>query len=246
MTSLSKCRICLGDLRGSVVGHFSVCNQCGIHYNTVIPTKQALRQSLNGMMLTACSSKQKMQRRLDKAHQQLDIIDPHISARRHKYTPTKTWFDGKFYDVGAAGGFVMKAAYDKGWGVYGNELSQTAIAWAKRTYDISIFHGFLEDDPIAIASTFDLIVFWNTLEHMIDPIATLAFATRMLGPQGHLHIRVPIKTGADMVKFHEVGHMVEFGERSLKLLRRMNGLEEVTKSYPDSRIPCVDLLWRKP
>lgn len=233
MISLSECRICRHSLRGPIVGHFFVCDRCGIHYNTVIPTKQALKQSLKGMMLTACSNKHRMQRRLDKANQQLDIIAPYIST-------------GELYDVGAAGGFLMKAAYDRGWDIYGNELSQAAVIWAKRTYNISIFNGFLEDDPLATTSTFDLIVFWNTLEHMINPITTLAFATRMLGQQGYLHIRVPIKTKADMIRFHEKGHIVEFSQQSLEILRKKNGLEEVTKSYPDSRIPCVDLLWRKP
>ncbi len=233
MINLSECRICKGKLHGPVVGNFFVCNQCGIHYNTIIPTKPALLQSLSKMMLTACSSQSGMQRRLRKAHQQFDIIAPHISG-------------GKFYDVGAAGGFVMKAAQDRGWKVCGNELSHTAVKWAKHTYNISIFHGFLEDDPAATVSMFDLIVFWNTLEHMIDPVETLAFATKILKPQGCIHIRVPIKTEVNMVKFHEVGHMVEFSEQSLDILRKQNGLEEITRSHPESRIPCVDLLWRKP
>lgn len=228
-----KCKICLGNLHGPVVGNFFVCNQCKMHYNTVIPTKHALLQSLQEMMLTACFSKHGMQRRLNKANKQFDIISPYIST-------------GKLYDVGAAGGFVMKVANDRGWNVHGNELSKTATIWAKRTYDISIFNGFLEDDPIATASTFNLIVFWNTLEHMIDPIATLAFARMMLRPQGYMHIKVPIKTEADIIKFHEKGHMVEFSLQSLEILCKKNCMEEIYKFHPKSRIPCVNLLWRKP
>lgn len=233
MNDILQCKICLGNLRGPIVGNFFVCDQCSIHYNTVVQTKKALKQSLCGMMLTACSSPQKMQKRINKAHQQFDIITPHIST-------------GKLYDVGAAGGFVMKTALDRGWdNVYGNELSQAAVYWAKRTYNISIFNGFLEDDPVATASTFDLIIFWNTLEHMIDPVVTLALATKMLKPQGYMHIRVPTKTEANIIEFHEKGHTVEFSQQSLEILRSKNNLEEIIQLRPESRIPCIDLLWRK-
>ncbi len=232
MKNISECKICKGDLRGPIVGNFFVCDKCGIHYNTIVPQKPTLKQSLSGMMLTACFNHNKMNLRLNNAREQLDIISPHVTV-------------GKLYDVGAAGGFVMKAAHGKGWNVRGNDLSQTAVAWAKRTYGMKIFHGFLEDDPNSSMSDFDLIIFWNTLEHMRDPIADLQLAVRMLRPQGHLHIRVPIKTCDNITIFHEKAHMVEFSLQSLEILRGMNNLEEITKSHPKSRVPCADLLWRK-
>lgn len=229
---LHDCKLCGGNLRGPVVGDFFACDECQIHYNTQIPTKESLKNRLRGMMLTACFSTAGMNRRKNNGGQQLDIIAPHVNI-------------GKLYDVGAAGGFVMKAAQDRGWIVYGNEVSQSAISWAKRNYDLNIFYGFLEDDPISKDSDFDLIIFWNTFEHMIDPIEELKLAVSMLKSGGHLHIRIPIKTSEEVNKFHEEWHMIEFSLKSLEILRKKNGLEGITKSYPESRVPVIDLLWRK-
>jgi len=174
-----------------------------------------------------------MQLRIDKATEQLKKIDKHISV-------------GRLYDVGAAGGFVMKAAIDRGWEVYGNELSKKAVHFAKRTYQIDIFHGYVEDDLSATDDTFDLIIFWNTLEHMRDPIQTMCFAANMLRKNGCIHFRVPIKDSENMLKFHEGAHMVEFQYKSLELLLEKSGLEEISNEPFAHRIPCADLLWRKP
>ena len=218
---LCVCKLCGNNLRGPIVGHFFTCNECQIHYNTQIPTKKGLKNRLRGMMLTACSSKEGMNRRKNNGGEQLDIIAPHVNI-------------GKLYDVGAAGGFVMKAAHDRGWTVYGNEISQSAVSWAKQNYGLNIFYGFLEDDSISKESDFDLIIFWNTLEHMIDPIAELKLAVGMLKTGGHLHIRVPIKTSEEVVKFHEEWHTIEFSIKSLTILRKMCGLDEITAHQPET------------
>lgn len=229
---LTSCKLCGGNLRGPVVGYFFACDECQIHYNIQIPTKKGLKDRLRGMMLTACFSTEGMNRRKNNGGKQLDIIAPHVNV-------------GRLYDVGAAGGFVMKAAEDRGWAVHGNEVSQSAVSWAKQNYDLDIFYGFLEDDPISKDSNFDLIIFWNTFEHMIDPIEELQLAVSMLKSGGHVHIRVPIKTSEEVIEFHEEWHTVEFSLKSLDMLRENNGLETVTKFLLDSRVPCVDFLWRK-
>lgn len=230
---LHNCKLCGGNLRGPVVGYFFSCDECQIHYNTHIPTKKGLKERLRGMMLTACFSTAGMNRRKNNGGEQLDIIAPHVNV-------------GRLYDVGAAGGFVMKAAEDRGWAVHGNEVSQSAVGWAKQNYGLDIFYGFLEDDPISQDSNFDLIIFWNTFEHMIDPIEELKLAVSMLKSGGHLHIRVPIKTSEEVTKFHEEWHTIEFSLKSLEILCKQNGLEEITKHHPENRVPIVDLLWRKP
>jgi 2-polyprenyl-3-methyl-5-hydroxy-6-metoxy-1,4-benzoquinol methylase len=186
------------------------------------------------MMLTACTNLEKRKCRLDQASEQLDLIKPHITT-------------GKLYDVGAAAGFVMHVAQSKGWEVYGNELSMQAVAWAKHHYDLDIFHGFLEDDPIAIDNQFDLVVFWNTLEHVRNPIEEMSQATRMLKPNGHIHIEVPIKSSSELIRFSPAGHMTEFEHKSLDILRDKCGLEEVTrwKLKTDQWGRYARALWRK-
>jgi len=185
------------------------------------------------MMLTACSNKDKENRRVDKANDQLDMIEKYVK-------------NGVLYDVGAAAGFYMYAAKIRGWTVYGNDLSTLATKWAKEKYDIDIFNDFMENDPNTIDQKFDLVVFWNTLEHMLNPIATMSRVNSMLKSKGYVHIRVPIKNKNTINKFYEAGHTVEFNNEALDLLRIKNNLQLVEKNTPQSRVPCVDLIWRKP
>lgn len=229
-----KCKFCHNNLSGPVVGHFFVCNVCQIHYNTEIPFKAVLKQSLTNMMLTCCFDREKAKRRISKAIKQFDIIKSYVST-------------GKLYDVGAAGGFVMKAARDRGWNVYGNELSQRAVAWAKSQYQLNIFYGFFEDDPIIQTNEFDLIIFWNTLEHIRNPIEELGLAMRTLRPGGYIHIEVPVKTSTEISRFHEAAHMVEFDNKSLDILRDLYGLIEKTRLQMKTKdgMRYVDILWEK-
>lgn len=211
-----KCRFCGGDLSGPVVDKFFACKICQVHWNTEVPSKAVLQQSLANMMLTACTNPTTKKRRLDQASEQLDLIKPYVTT-------------GKLYDVGAAAGFVMHIAQSKGWEVYGNELSKQAVEWAKQHYDLNIFHGFLEDDPIVINNKFDLVVFWNTLEHVRNPIEEMCLATKMLKPDGHIHIEVPIKNASELARFSPAGHMTEFEYKALDILRNLCGLEEIAK-----------------
>lgn len=229
-----KCRLCNGNLSGPVIGNFYVCNVCKIHYNTKVPSKDILKQSLKNMMLTCCFNARKAQRRITKAAKQLGIIESYISV-------------GKLYDVGAAGGFVMKAAKDRGWNVYGNELSEEAVRWAKNKYNIDIFHGFLEDDPIIQTNKFDLIIFWNTLEHMRNPIEELKLAVYILNPGGYIHVELPIKTSTEISRFYEVAHMVEFDNKSLSILGDWCGLIEIMRLQmrTEDGMRYVNILWQK-
>ncbi len=229
-----KCRFCEGDLVGPIVNKFFACNICQVHWNTEVPSKAVLKQSLAGMMLTACTNPKTRERRLNQASEQLDLIKPHVTT-------------GKLYDVGAAAGFVMHVAKSKGWEVYGNELSMQAVSWAKQHYGLDIFHGFLEDDPVAVDGHFDLIVFWNTLEHVRNPIEEISQATDMLTPNGHIHIEVPIKNSSDLVHFSPAGHMTEFEHKALDILRDECGLEEVDrwKLEGDRGQRYARVLWKK-
>lgn len=230
-----KCRFCEGDLSGPVIDKFFACTKCQVHWNTKIPSKAILKQSLKNMMLTACTNPKTRKCRLDQASEQLDLIKPQVTT-------------GKLYDVGAAAGFFMHIAQSKGWEVYGNELSMQAVAWAKQNYDLNIFHGFLEDDPTAVDNQFDLVVFWNTLEHVRNPIEEMSKATNMLKPNGHIHIEVPIKDSSDLIRFSPAGHMTEFEHKSLDILRDRCGLIEVDKWELDGKQGqrYARVLWRKP
>ena len=231
------CELCReGTLSGPVVRDYLICSTCGFCRKSTIPSKKKLLHGLRNFLLGACSTKEKEKHRLDEAHLRLAELEAHTAP-------------GLLYDVGASSGFVMKAAMSRGWKVRGNDIGIKAVKWAKDKYGIDIFYGFLEDDDTEEGS-FDAIIFWNTLEHLHDPVASTEKARRMLRPGGYVHIRVPNKNTEEVSKFYTNAHMTEFTEDTMDLLRRKVGLEKIfarESRQVSVRGPAImDFLWRKP
>jgi SAM-dependent methyltransferase len=84
----------------------------------------------------------------------------------------------------------MLAAFKRhGWRVLGNERSEDAAAYARAVYDVDVVTTPIELMPLS--RTFDLIVMFNALEHMTDPIALLRECRQRLAPGGRVMINVP-------------------------------------------------------
>jgi len=186
-------------------------------------------------MLKACTDKEKEASRMTDANLQLDVLEENI-------------LPGAIYDVGAAGGFFMKAAQDRGWEVRGNEISEKAIKWAKQHYGIEIDYGFLEEIELAW-NHYDAVVIWNTLEHTYNPKETLLASRAILKEGGLIYIRIPNKKTTEALnKFYEKLHLYEFTEECL--LRHLDSLEfqcikRETGHNPRSKVPYCDYLYRK-
>jgi 2-polyprenyl-3-methyl-5-hydroxy-6-metoxy-1,4-benzoquinol methylase len=97
---------------------------------------------------------------------------------------------GSVLDVGCAGGFFVKAAQDAGWKATGIELSRHLCEFGSRQLGIQIIPGTLERTTLP-ENSFDLITFWDVLEHVSDPRDTLERAYRLLKPGGHLLVNYP-------------------------------------------------------
>jgi len=215
---------------------FNRCGSCGLFINRVFPPyADKLKDSCRNQMLRACSDAEKERGRIIAADIQLNKLEEHIKC-------------GRVYDVGAAGGFFMKAAHDRGWEVRGNEISEKAIAWAKKHYNIEIDYGFLEEIKHAWG-TYDAVVIWNTLEHTYNPLETLVTAWAMLKPEGLIYIKVPNKkTPAALNKFYERAHLYEFTEECLSQhleALKFQHIERWLGYNPKSGVPDCEYLYRK-
>ena len=228
----ARCPLCGGRLHRPVVKDLMRCEGCGVYRKKQIPLREVIREQLRGMMLRACYDKSKEASRLRDAEYQLDLLEKYVQP-------------GVLYDVGAAGGFFMKAAKERGWHVMGNEISQKAIEWAQQRYGVEIEYGFLEElNPPK--GRFDAVVLWHTLEHTVDPRATLNICRDMLHDGGLLMIGVPEKREEDLARRYEAFHFYEFNRDSLHQLLEGVGfhqLEVIVQDRPDS--PQIHLLYRK-
>ena len=95
---------------------------------------------------------------------------------------------GRVLDVGCATGEFLLLAMERGWDAVGVDPSparEQALAAGVRLVGRTI-----EDADVAPRSL-DLITFWDVLEHLPDPVASLRRAGQLLTPRGAITATVP-------------------------------------------------------
>ncbi len=87
------------------------------------------------------------------------------------------------------GGFVALLRW-AGFDATGLELSPWAVDFARRTFDIPVLQGYVEQQELA-PQAFDVIVMMDVLEHLPDPEGTVQHCKKLLRPDGILLIQTP-------------------------------------------------------
>jgi len=96
---------------------------------------------------------------------------------------------GRWLDVGCAGGYLVKAALDRGYDAWGVELNPHAVAVARQAVPGRVRQGrFSAAWP---RGPLDVVSFFDVVEHLERPQAVLAQAYRRLRPGGWLALTVP-------------------------------------------------------
>jgi len=97
---------------------------------------------------------------------------------------------GRLLDVGCGLGHFVKYASDQGWDAAGLETSTWAVQEGRRRYGIVIHACQLDEAPIEPGSL-DVVHANHVVEHMLEPVAAMEAARRLLRPGGLLVIEVP-------------------------------------------------------
>jgi SAM-dependent methyltransferase len=97
---------------------------------------------------------------------------------------------GRALDVGCGDGSFLQGLAERGWEVFGTELSASIAATAKQRLGDRVLAEDVETAAYPGAS-FDLITFWHVLEHLANPLTALAEARRLIKPNGTVLIAVP-------------------------------------------------------
>jgi len=97
---------------------------------------------------------------------------------------------GRALDVGCATGAFLFVLRRLGWKVDGVEINPQMAAYARVHIPAEVFSGdFLEADYPE--DTFDLITFWDVLEHLPDPRKALIKARHIARTSGLLVVSLP-------------------------------------------------------
>ena len=149
--------------------------------------------------------------------------------RRHLVERYSGRTTGRILDVGCATGIFLHEMATAGWQAVGIEPVTHAAAYAKARFGLEIFSGTLAQAPYE-SGTFDVVTFWDVLEHTFSPAQELAHAARLLAPGGLLAINVPNWHSVDRRLFgpHWIGfdpprHLYVFTERTLTAMLRKAG-----------------------
>jgi SAM-dependent methyltransferase len=117
--------------------------------------------------------------------------------RRRKLAKRRTLIErysglkqGRVLDVGCATGLFLHEMQLAGWSAVGVEPIQSAADFARRRFGLDVFQGMLGDAPFE-SDSFDVITFWDVLEHTFSPKDELAHAARLVKPGGLVAINVP-------------------------------------------------------
>ncbi len=134
---------------------------------------------------------------------------------------------GKMLDVGAACGTFLSVAKGRSWEITGTELSDACIEVAKERYDIELFKGETTEFK---EKGFDVIVMWNTLEHLYEPYLEVKHLKTLLKDGGIMLLKIPLHTEKSIISQHMLpAHVFNFSEESIKYFFNQFDMEIIDK-----------------
>lgn len=160
-------------------------------------------------------------------------------ARQYNLSPLKAFGElglpkrARILDVGCGSGALLMDLKELG---YENLLGVDRFIPAPigNGNGLRVVKGTLEDLP---GTTWDLVMFHHSFEHMRDPVAVLRQTAALLAPGGRCLVRIPVVAwawqhyGVNWVQIDAPRHFFLHTERSFRLIAGAAGLKVVNLSY---------------
>ncbi len=214
-----------------------VCRGCGLAYTTPRPTPEHLaafygaayfRRAESGTSFGYSDYEGESWAGINatRAWSELESWVPEVRGIPHR----------RLIDIGAATGEFAAAAAADGWEAVACEVGDEARATAAAK-------GLASVRSVEEATgSFGLITMFHVLEHMIDPLAALVSARRVVHPQGVLVIELPswhsagrIVRGRRWAQLRPPEHINFFTPRTLRRAASLAGWTPVRHSTPYPR-----------
>ena len=142
----------------------------------------------------------------------------------------------RLLDVGCSTGIFLDEMRTAGWDVAGIEPNRGAADYARGRFGLTVNSNELPYAGLP-AWSYDLVTFWDALEHTLDPLATLCEANRVLASQGFVVLTLPNHNGVDRTLFgcgwngyDAPRHLHSFTTNSLRVILSRAGFE-LTKRW---------------
>jgi SAM-dependent methyltransferase len=149
--------------------------------------------------------------------------------------------DGTLLDIGCGRGQFLKTASEHGYQAEGIDISEQAVAYARREFGLNAEARSL-DDIVASGKQFDVVTLWHVLEHFTNPYETLSQIRKLLTSEGICVVEVPnlhsLKFMLSKTKWqggnHPLYHRTFFSANTLRdaLIRSgFSGVRRLNLSY---------------
>jgi SAM-dependent methyltransferase len=143
---------------------------------------------------------------------------------------------GSVLEVGCGPGLMLAAFKRHGWRALGIERNEAAAETGRRFLQVEIVSTPIEALP---ASTrFDLIIMFQVLEHISEPVTLLRECAQRLAPGGHLIMNVPNFSswqarfaGSKWLHLDVPRHLVHFTPQTLAATLQRAGLRLTEISF---------------
>lgn len=154
---------------------------------------------------------------------------------------------GRLLDIGCSTGIFLNAARASGWSGQGLEYSPDSSKIAREVHGLDVKTGELRADSYP-PNSFDVVTFWDVIEHLPDPLATLSLVGGIMAPGGLLVLKTPNADGlyprlslrlAHRLGFwghaEPPGHLYQFNVATLTRLAQQAGFDVMAVHH--QRIP---------
>ncbi|CAG4901894.1 methyltransferase domain-containing protein [Paraburkholderia saeva] len=158
---------------------------------------------------------------LERQQGQLGTADIYTRARNDLTERNLHWLKtllkyrlppAKVVELGCSHGSFVALMRQAGYDASGVEMSPWVVEFGKKTFGIPVSVGPLENLDIPSASI-DIIVAMDVLEHLAEPVATMARCMELLKPDGLLLIQTP-----QFKENMEYAELVESNGRFLEMM----------------------------
>jgi SAM-dependent methyltransferase len=219
----SKSIYCAEDPRYNTSFTLVKCGKCGLVYSNPRLEKEELEKAYDDSYYKSITQDEKrIDQEIEKFTERFKLLQ--------KYTQ-----QGKLLSIGCGLGFDLVAALKLGWEVHGLEVSEFASDFCSKRYGIKISTGSLEDMEFP-KDYFNMVTFWDSLEHMLSPHRALEIVNRWLKKDGIVVLRMPNIEGLFPVILRPFSgvmgewrhpepplHLYEFGKSTISKLLAKTG-----------------------
>ena len=182
------------------------------------------------------------ERRIDERFEEFEMISAeriHFLQSFYRLLPPARRFNpnGRFLDVGCSMGFLVKAAEDAGFkNAYGIDPNQQDVDEGKERYGVNLSQGYIENYG---ENSFDVIMCFNTVEHVSRPDYLMEEMVKRLKPNGALVVGTHdiecenyVNEGVEWKHIKPAEHLYYFSKDTLSLLGEKYGVRPFWHAKP--------------